>query len=176
MVKDQKTAIRVLTLGAILTALGVVLIYLGSVMPTMRLSLLAVAGVLPCVIVLTGGVGHGFVTYGATALLAVLVVPDKTAVLVYALLFGHYPMFKSLAERTGKRPLEWLIKLGVFNAALTAMVILARTVMSELFTEDWAVWLIYLAGNVIFLLYDFAFSGVITFFNMKFGKYLRRKR
>lgn len=176
MAINQKTAIRALTLGAMLTALGVVCLYLSSMMPTMRLSLVALAGLLPCVMVLTGGIGSGFAAYGATAVLAFLIVPNKSAALLYLVMFGHYPMVKSLAERTGNRVLEWLIKLAVFNLSLTVIVLFARTLFGEMFGAEWATWLIYLGGNAVFVLYDFAFSGLILVFNSKFGKILRKGR
>lgn len=176
MAINQKTAVRVLTLGAMMTALGVVCLYLSSMLPTMRLSLVALAGLLPCVMVMTGGIGSGFAAYGATAVLAFLIVPNKSAALLYLVMFGHYPMVKSLAERVGNRVIEWVIKLGTFNAALTIIVLFARTLFSEMFGAEWATWLIYLGGNGIFLLYDFAFSGLILVFNSKFGKLLRKGR
>lgn len=176
MAINQRTAIRTLTLGAMLTALGVVCLYLSSMMPTMRLSLVALAGLLPCVMVLTGGIGSGFAAYGATAVLAFLIVPNKSAALLYLVMFGHYPMVKSLAERTGNRVLEWLIKLAVFNLSLTVIVLFARTLLGEMFGAEWATWLIYLGGNAGFVLYDFAFSGLILVFNSKFGKMLRKGR
>lgn len=176
MAVNQKNAIRVLTLGAMMTALGVVCLYLSSMLPTMRLSLVALAGLLPCVMVMAGGIPSGFAAYGATAVLAFLIVPNKSAALLYLVVFGHYPMIKSLAERVGNRVLEWTIKLGTFNVALTIIVLFARAIFSEIFGAEWAIWVIYLGGNAIFLLYDFAFSGLILVFNSKFGKLLRKGR
>ncbi len=167
-------AIRALTVGAMATALSVVLLYLSSVFPTLRLGMAAIAGLLPSVVVMAGGIGAGFASYAATTILAFLIVPNKGSVLVYGLLLGYYPMVKSLAERTGRRWLEWLIKLGVFNLALTAAVLLAGELLFSFIDIPWVEGVIYLVANIAFIFYDFGFSGLIILFNTRFGKIIRR--
>jgi len=88
--------------------------------------------------------------------------------LVYILLFGHYPITKSLAERTGKPFLEWLIKLAVFNAALTAAVLIFSALIYDLAGRELLLPVLYLVGNAAFVLYDMAFSGIVDMYLKRF--------
>ncbi len=173
--KKNVFSARDAALCAMLAALGTVLLYLSGMMPTARLALVAAAGLLPAAAVLTAGLPAGFAVYAVTAALSLLLVPGKGPAIVYAALFGHYPMIKSLAERLHRRPLEWLIKLAVFNAFLTVLVLAARAILFDFLAVDWAVWVVYLAGNAAFVIYDIGFSGLIALFISKFGKYIKRR-
>lgn len=158
-----------------LVALGVVFLWLSSVMPTASLALAAFAGVLPTAVVLMSGIPAGFMVYAATALLALLVVPDKGTVLAYALLFGHYPVVKSIAERMRSRVVEWAIKLGVFNTVFAVCIFAAAELVFAFPIVGWMKLAAFLAGNVVFLIYDYGFSGLISLYLSKFGSILRRK-
>lgn len=159
-----------------LVALGEVVLYLSSIMPTMSLALAAIAGILPTAIVLMSGIPAGFTVYAATAALALLIVPDKGTAAAYALLFGHYPVVKSIAERMHSRIAEWAIKLGVCNTVLAVSIFAAAKLVFAFPLEGWMKWLALLAGNVVFLIYDYGFSGLITFFLSKFGKIIQGRR
>ncbi len=173
--KKKVFSARDAALCAVLAALGTVLLYLSGTLPTARLALVAAAGLLPAAAVLTAGLPAGFAVYAVTAALSLLLVPSKGSALVYAAIFGHYPMIKSLAERLPAKPLEWAVKLAVFNALLTVLVLAAGTMLFDFLAVDWAVWTVYLAGNAAFVIYDLGFSGLITLFISKFGKYIKRR-
>lgn len=158
-----------LALNAILLALGVVLLYIASLLPTMKIGLCAVAGLLVAVSVISSGIGVGFVVYASTTFLSFLFLPQM--VLLYALMFGIYPLIKSLAERVKGRWVPWLIKLASCNIMLTAIFFLASGVLPFDIAPRLAIF--YLGANVVFILYDIAFSGLITFFLHRFGKYLK---
>ena len=96
------------------------------------------------------------------SILAFLLIPDKFCVLMFAVLFGLYPMVKSLIERLRRRPLEYVLKLVFFNLAFTVLyVVMKNAVLASLPEVFSVVWVLYLAGNVVFLLYDFGFSKLI---------------
>ena len=172
---ERQKRTRVVAFSAMLVALGAVLLWLSAVMPTASLALAALAGVVPTAAVLMSGIPAGFSVYAATALLALLVVPDKGTVLSYALLFGHYPVVKSIAERTKSRIAEWAIKLGVFNAVFAVCVFAAAELVFAFPIVGWMKLAAFLAGNVVFVIYDYGFSGLISFYLSKFGRILGRK-
>ncbi len=152
-----------------MTAVSVVLLYAASVLPTGRLALVAIASILPAAAVLSGGIKWGLLVYAATAALSLILLPNKTAALLYAVLLGHYSLLKSLIERLNHRlVLEWILKLVVFNVLLAAVYGLCR-MMGLLVELPWAIAALALAGNVGFVLYDLAFSQLI----MRFGRYFR---
>ena len=77
------------------------------------------------------GIKGGIGVFIATSILALLIIPSKTAVLFYALFFGNYPIIKSLAEQAKTRTVEWIIKLIIANAELAVFLLFFK----ELFFE-----------------------------------------
>ena len=51
-------------------------------------------------------------------LISFLIVPEKTAVLPYAMFFGIYALVKSHIERLYKLIIEWILKFAFFNLSL----------------------------------------------------------
>ncbi len=151
--------------GALLTALSLVVMMLTSVLPTLQYTLVAVAGLLPAVMVIRHGLSGGWYVYAATSLLAVILLPDKEAALLYVLLFGHYPMVKSLLERLKAYWLQWVIKLALCNILVLAAILIAQKLFAAgLDMGDLPVGLFQLAANVVFVIYDIGFSRLIQYF------------
>ena len=65
-------------------------------------------------------VAAGVFLYVVSSVLGLLVSPLIGNILVYILFFGYYPIVKGIMERIKLRPVEWVLKILVFNAALTA--------------------------------------------------------
>lgn len=162
--RSNKSASRV-ALGGVLAALSLLLLYLGAMMPSGRIGMVAVAGLVPAAAVVSGGLASGFLCYGAAGILALLLLPDKGCALLYAIFFGLYPMIKSLVERLRKIPLEILLKLVFFNLVLAILLVGFSTLLFPMLPEFLnSAWLIFPVGNVVFLVYDYGFSKLITYY------------
>ena len=149
---------------AILSALALILVYAASMVPTGRWGIIAAAGLLPAAAVISVSLTAGFLCWAAAAVLAFLLAPDKLCALLFGVLFGLYPMVKSLSERLGKKPLEYMLKLAFFNAAFTVVCLTmsAAAVAASLpQVLGSSVWVLYVAANAVFLLYDYGFSKLI---------------
>lgn len=151
---------------AILSALALILVYLGSITPTGSWGIIAAAGLLPSAAVISVSLTAGFLCWASAAILAFLLTPDKLCALLFGVLFGLYPMVKSLVERLRKKPLEYVLKLAFFNAAFTVVwLTMAAAVTASLpRVLGSSVWVLYGAANVIFLLYDYGFSKLIALY------------
>ena len=167
-----------IALAALLAALALVVLYLSVLAPTGRMGLVAVAGLLPAAAVVSGGLSVGALCYGGTALLALFLLPDKGNALLYLLFFGPYPLVKSAAEQL-RRPAELAVKLLFFNVMLTVF----RFGLTAVFlpalppaAADAVLWVLYPAGNVVFLAYDFGFTKLIAFYTVRVDQVLRRGR
>lgn len=159
---------------AILGALSLVLVYLGAVAPSGSWGIVAVAGLLPCAAVISVHLTAGFLCWGCVSILSFLFIPDKLCALMYTALFGLYPMVKALIERLRRRPVEYLLKLVFFNAAFTVIYVgMKAAVLASLPTALGAVWVLYGAANVLFLLYDFGFSKLISFYIARIDRAVR---
>lgn len=164
-------------LSAVLTALSLAILYAAVLAPTGRVGLAALAGLLPAAAVISGGVGAGGLCYAGTSILSVVLLPDKGISLLYILFFGVYPLVKYALERLRKRGLELLLKLAFFNLILTIFFAFLRVVfLSVLPVGKWGIWLIYLAGNVVFLLYDYGFTKLISFYTIRIDQPIRKNR
>lgn len=148
---------------AILGALAVVLVYLACLAPTGQWGIVAAAGLLPAAAVVSVGLKAGVLCWAGAAILALLLAPDKFCALLFAVLFGLYPMVKSLAEGLRKKPVEYLLKLAFFNAAFTALYLTMAAAMLGSLPEilGSSVWVLYLAANAVFLAYDYGFGKLI---------------
>ncbi|MBQ8026415.1 MAG: hypothetical protein IJ259_08385 [Oscillospiraceae bacterium] len=164
-----------LTVTAVAAALSVVLLYLGSLFPTGQAGFAAVACLLGIAVVIACGLGWGVMHYVAAGALALLLLPDKTVALLYAVFFGYYPVIKSLAERCHGRPLEWGIKLAVFNAALTVLLFALRAAFLPERAADLPTAVIYLLLNVVFVVFDIGLSRLIVFYENRIAKYLKKR-
>lgn len=168
--KPGKSA-RNITYPALLGAVSMILLYGSAISPTGSLGLVALAGV-PCAgVVIAGGTSAGLLCWATVSLLSLLLVPDKFCVLLYAAMFGLYPVVKSKVEALHRKPLELICKLAFFNLSYTVVFFVTKAVALEgLPLERLHLGLVYLIGNVVFLLYDFGFSGLIAAYLSRMGK------
>ena len=164
-------------LGGVLAALSLLLLFSATLLPTGRIGMVAVAGLVPAAGVISGGLATGFLCYGAAGLLGLLLLPDKGCALLYVILFGLYPMVKSAIERLRRLPLELLLKLAFFNVVLTIVWFGFSTLLFPLLPELLQSTLpIYLAGNAAFLVYDYGFSKLAGFYAARIRGAARNRR
>ena len=69
-----------------MTAVAVVLVYLAQIFPTMKLSLVAMAGVAAAFIVAESGPLYGLLCYAASAILSMILAPSSGW--MYVVFFG----------------------------------------------------------------------------------------
>lgn len=176
---DRSTNVRKagkLALCAMLTALSLVVLTIATTAPSGRLGLTAVAGLFPAAAVVSYGLPAGLLCYAGTSLLALLLLADKTIALLYLLFLGLYPMVKGAVERLRRLPLELALKMGFFNLMYTVVLRGFSGLMAGyFFLADKALPVVYFAGNVVFLVYDFGFSKVIGFYRQRVEKVLRKR-
>lgn len=168
----KKSSAAKVAYPAVLGALALILVYLGSIAPTGNWGVIAAAGLLPAAAVISVGLKAGLLCWAGVSILAFLLVPDKFCVLLFGALFGLYPIVKSLIERLRKKSLEYVLKLIFFNIAFTVIYLtMAAAVAASLPQALTAsVWVLYLGANVAFLLYDYGFSRLIALYMVRFQR------
>lgn len=156
-----------IALGGLLTALGVVLMFLTGLIPIGTYALPAIAGVLLIVAVIEIGAKWAWMIYAAVAVLSLLFAADKEAALLFVLFFGYYPVLKSFLERISNKVLSWISKFAVFNVAVVACFFLAVNFL-QLPEDSFTVfgiylpWVFLILGNAVFLIYDIVLSGLVA--------------
>lgn len=162
-------------LGGVLTAVSLLLLYVAALSPSGKLGIVALAGLVPAVGVISGGLAVGFACYAATGILGVLLLPDKGCAVLYLVLLGLYPVLKSLIERLRKLVLELILKLVFFNAVLSVLVYIFSALLFPFLSQQLQnPLLIYLVGNVVFLVYDFGMSKLLTYYAIRIRPAIRK--
>ncbi len=165
--------IKYLTVGAMLSALGVVFLSLGSLIEVLDLTSAILASLLCVYAVIELGRGYPWLIWLVTSILSLLLLPVKTPALFYALFAGVYPILKEKAERLGHLPC-FLIKAVILHISL-GLIFLTLKLFIPSSLESYGLWwlplILYLLCLACFWLYDIALTRMITFYMFR----LRRR-
>lgn len=166
--------IRKTALSSILSAMGVMILYLGSVITVLDLTMTAVASLIIVFCVIELNSYYPWLTYGVTAVLAILLLPNKLTGVMYLCFGGLYPIFKAYFERF-HYIVSWILKLSVFNTGLLVAILISQYLL-HLGSDGLELTIPVLAvGNLVFILYDVAITRLITLYLVKFRKMLGLK-
>ena len=168
---------KYLTVSAMLSALSVVVLVLGSLVEVLDISTAVMASIFCAYAVIEMGGFYPWMIWLSTSVLGFILLPIKTPVIFYALFAGFYPILKEKLEKL-KNPISYLFKLIVFHICLTGMVVLLWLFVPGFFTGEYFRWLpavAYVACLVCFVMYDIALSRVITLYIVKFRHRFRIK-
>ncbi len=163
MKNTQRSDTRRLTAAAMLAALGVVLLVIGTFVDVLSFTAAALAAVPLYIAIRELGYRRATLVYLVTSLLAILLFPQSEAAIAYALLLGLYTLVKLPFERL-RRPFVWPLKLLFFNATFTVIELISIFLFSipPLAWELYAV--TYVVANVVFLLYDSVLDRLIILY------------
>ncbi len=162
----NRLSFRVALCG-VLAALMVAIMLLGTIIPSTTYLCPALSGMLLIPVVWEMGTKTGGLLFGAVSLLSLLLAPDKEAALCFLLLFGWYPLMRPKIQHLKKKPLQWVIKILLFNFALVLIFALTFFVLGLPIVENpgqaWTKPLLagtLALGNLCFVLYDVLLSRV----------------
>jgi hypothetical protein len=149
------------SLGGIVAALCLVMMFLTAVFPPLNMTLPLFAGMLISVVAIEVSDSWAFVTYIVVSLLSFFITPDKEAAIFFALLFGYYPVLKDIIERLRSFIVRWALKLLVFNAAIIIIYELTVKVLGTVdlveefgFMKQYMMPALLVIFNAMLILYD----------------------
>lgn len=151
-------------LVGVLDAGGLAVLWLACLVPSGYTGVTAAAGLFPVAAVLVAGRTAGYLCWAAIALLGLILLPNKTVALLFAVFLGLYPVVKSRVEQIGSLPAEWGLKLLCFNAAFALFWFALRSLLG-LSLPEWLAgraWLLLPGANVVFVIYDVGLSKLIA--------------
>ncbi len=166
--QTQKTSFCALMCGVSLVLLAV-----GGFISSLDLTAGICAGLTVSVVLIECGVGWAFMLYGATCVLGFLLIPNITPPLFYALMGGIYPIIKSYVEQIKSTAVAWAVKIIGFNLFYTGVICVGKLLLDVkdvIFTFSVFV---YVLGNVTFIVYDIAFTQLITYYLRRFRRNLK---
>lgn len=173
--RSMRKRTRILSLCAVLSALGVILLYFGSLFEVLDASMAMVASFGAILLVIECGGWYPWMIYGVTSILSFLLLPNKSPVILYVFFLGFYPILKERLEKIRVRPLRFLLKLVVFNLSALVVGVVLRA-FGIPFEEEVTVGILLLMLNGVFVFYDYALSVMITAYLRVFRKRLRVER
>ena len=147
-------AARQIALGGMLTAVAVVIMSLGSLISVNTYLCPVLCILITRAVLEFCGKKIGWCYYFATAILSLMLAPDREAALVYAFL-GYYPMIRPFFEKLGV--FSWYAKLLLFTLAGVASYGTLLLVMGAgaTMTEGWLLTAVtVLLWDLLFLLTD----------------------
>lgn len=163
--------VKKITISAIFCAISVIMLYVGSV-TVLDYTLIAFASLFVVFAVIELGDSFPYLIYAVTSVLALLILPNKSTALLYAMFAGYYPIAKAAFERK-HYAVSWILKFSLFNSALLMVIVVSNYVLHLPDTGfDFKIPVI-LLGNLTFFLYDITFSKLITLYLVKLRSLLR---
>lgn len=175
MTSQEKT--KRLTVCAMLSALGVVLLWLGSAVEVVDISMAVVASLLCVFAVIEYGKSAPWLVFAVTAILSLLLLPQKTPAVMYLLFFGYYPIVKEKLEKRGKA-FSWILKELIFNAALALMLVASHfLLMASTPIENMLLYYVAFVAiaEIAFPIYDIALTRLISLYLFRLRKRFRFK-
>lgn len=148
-----------------LSALGVVILLLGSLIDVIDISMAVIASLACVFAVIEYGYASAWLVYAVTSVLSLLLLPNKSPAVMYLLFFGAYPILKALLERVRVTAVVWLLKELAFNASLTVSFLVLKRLMMPNTDIPLAMLLLgAVLAEAIFVLYDIALTRLISFY------------
>ena len=174
----MKNTIKITCCGVI-SALAVVFMLLTNI-PVALYTVPCIAGILFMIPTIEFNSKWGFLCYGVTAVLSLILPTEREAMIVFIGILGYYPILKMLIERIGNRPLELLIKFAVFNVGIIASYwVVIKVLGYNVFANEYAGWKVtaialLVLGNVVFMMFDYALTSLIRLYFVKLRKQVRK--
>lgn len=154
-----------LVYGGISVALIVLFLYIGSLIVTNKVFLMAVAIAIGAVSCIIGGVKSALIVYISSSILGFMLVPNKLYVGIY-IIFGIYPIVKLIAERY-PTVLEYIIKYSAFNllTVMTYFIYRSFIYLGPLFESTHLIIVFFIIIQVVFFIFDYTFTKFIMLVN-----------
>ena len=115
--RERRRATRRMVTCALLCALAVVFLGLGTLIEIFDLTAAAAAALLLLPVLLCYGARYALLSYAVTSVLGVILMPQSLAAWTYAGLLGYYPVIKQKLDRL-PRVLSWVVKTALLAAVM----------------------------------------------------------
>ncbi len=166
-------------LGGVVAALSLLFMILAGVTSTLVYAIPMITGALLMMLVVEFGQGFASLIYVAVSVLSLLLLGNKEAAIMYVGFFGYYPIIKSVLEKHLKGFICWIVKYLIFNVAMVASYFVTTKIFMISFEDiesfgKFALPLLLLSGNVLFVMYDIVLTRLVTIYLYRWRKYIKR--
>ena len=167
-----------MALSGIFLALSLVVLFVASIVPGIELTVLALSGVLVMIIVNELSIRGGVVFFVGSVVLAFLIVPNKSILLIYSFIFGPYSIIKMVIEKyANNKIIQYILKIIAFNFLLGAGFFIFKEAFFAGVELPGLAWYLILAGaQIILILYDFILTLVMSLYEKIIPEAIRKMR
>ncbi len=177
MKKRRSTSRNVLnlTFSALLSALSVMILALGSVIEVLDITVCLIASMILVIIVIEIGGVYPWLSYAVVSIISLLLLPNKFPAVVYIFFAGNYPILKRSFEKF-KPIICWGLKLILFNLEFTMIYIFSVYVFMIPNIGYTLNALVYIICNAVFVMCDIALTRFISIYVFRLRKRLSIKK
>ena len=160
--------------SAIIAALSVVLLYIGSI-SVLDLSAVVICALLTMLVVVEAGEKFAWLSVAVAGVLSLLLLPVKMLAVEYIFLGGIYPILKAAIEKTPYW-LSWVIKISLLDTMLLLSIALSKLVFTAGEPYYDFSFVVLAVGTVFFVLFDLALTTCVTAYITRLRKRLGLKK
>ena len=161
--KGNKTFI--VAISGLFMAIGLGLIYGGSVISNLTLTFYGIAGFLIGMIIVEKDIKAGVVLYMGTSILALALVPNKIALIPYITVFGTYGFVKLLIEKIHNGLFQLGCKIIFFLVVGYITLFIYREIFfSNIKLPGYSNYILLLGGVITGVIYDYLYTLALYFY------------
>ncbi|MGG7212443.1 hypothetical protein ACQPUY_02365 [Clostridium nigeriense] len=157
-----------ITLSAALVALTIIILYLNLLLPISTISILTLASLLIPIALIRGSMKSAILVYVASSIIGFFTLPINI-IMLYILFFGIYGIIKYYIEKINKISLEILLKIIFFNIIFFISFFIFKSFIAIEITKL-PIWLFVIIAQIVFLVFDYALTLLISFYLEKIHK------
>lgn len=166
-------------LGGVIAALSLLLMLVAGVTTSLVYAIPMMTGAFLMVLVIEFGARFAVLEYIAISIASILLLGNKEAAIMYVAFFGYYPIIKSFIEKISHKLLSWIIKYIIFNVSMIVSYFIVSKIFMITFDDlegfgRYAMPVLLLIGNILFVTYDIMLTRLVTVYIYKWQKYVKR--
>ncbi len=170
---QRQLKVKKMVLSAVFSAISVVILWIGGILGDLDLTFAAFSSLIIVLSVVEMGTGYAFLVYCVTSTLCLILFPTFFITPMYVLFVGIFPIIKYYFEKLNKL-VAFLLKIGFTNLMLAVLLYLGSYIFG--IKDDTAAWIIILLGNIAFVLFDYALTGLVAIYEAKIRKKIGIKK
>lgn len=165
------TKTKQVAFSGMLSALSVILMFLGSVVSVLSYVMPLASGLLMIIAVENISKKSATAIYFCVSLLSIILLSDKECALFYISFFGYYPIIKSNIDKIKNKLLLWIARAIIFNVSIISNQLICVYVFNIPFDEflgKWGIIILLLLANLLFVLYERMLNLLILLYRKKY--------
>jgi len=168
----RKVGIRSAAICAVFSALTVVLLFFGTLLDIIDITVAAASSLITVIVLRETGKRYSLLMFLASSVLAFLFMSSSSAVIYYISFFGYYPIVKEYINKLSKF-FSTLLSYTVFNIIMLIDYLLFKSIFGISDEPLWMYLVLLIVSNIFFSAYNYALPVFSLLYEKKFRKIFR---